>query len=292
MAKDPSGANPIVSASLQPILALLGYPVAGNPLQYMIEKALAQREMDWRYLSLEVDPGNLSDAVRGMKVMGFAGGNCTPPHQYAIGSLLDRIGRTAELSGLVNCFHLDKGEWVGENTEGRALVDSLRLRLDPEGKHVVLFGSTGWARAAAVELAIARVAALTIVDVEESPARELVDLLAGQFEGVAVFVPWEAPFPLPPETEVVVNASTNGADEPDAEFPIDLQTLKPEVLVADRVLSPPETWLIREAEQRGCATIDGLEIFITQVAIDFKLWTGVEPDTGVLREAVEEFLEL
>jgi shikimate 5-dehydrogenase len=33
-------------------------------------------------------------------------------------------------------------------------------------------------------------------------------------------------------------------------------------------------------------------MFIEQVAIGFQLWTGVEPDRAVLREAVEEFWEL
>ncbi len=39
-------------------------------------------------------------------------------------------------------------------------------------------------------------------------------------------------------------------------------------------------------------SIDGLEIFVEQAAINFRLWTGAEADLVVLREAVEEFLEL
>ncbi|NUQ65876.1 MAG: shikimate dehydrogenase [Pirellulales bacterium] len=281
-----------MSTSLQPILALLGYPVAGNPTQYMIEKAFSQRELDWRYLSLEVAPESLPDAVRGMKAMGFCGGNCAEPHKSAIGPLLDRVGQVAELSGLVNCLHSSDGQLVGENTEGRALVEAIRLRLDPEGKHVVLFGARDLARAAAVELALARVAGLTIVDREEGPARDLVGLLAEKLQFAVAVVPWEQPFALPLETEVVINATDIGSGDMNAEFPLELESLKPEMLVVDGVISPPETWLIREAEQRGCAAIDGLEIFITQMAINVKLWTGLDPDTSVLREAVEEYLEL
>jgi shikimate 5-dehydrogenase len=33
-------------------------------------------------------------------------------------------------------------------------------------------------------------------------------------------------------------------------------------------------------------------MFIEQAAMSFQLWTGVDPDRQVLREAVEEFLEL
>ena len=42
------------SPAVQPILALLAYPVGGNPLQYVVEKAFAHLNLDWRFLSLEV----------------------------------------------------------------------------------------------------------------------------------------------------------------------------------------------------------------------------------------------
>ncbi len=278
--------------SLQPILALLGYPVAGNPTQYMIEKAFAHREMDWRYLSVEVAPGNLDDAVRGIKAMGFCGGNCTEPHKAAIAHSLDGMGQTAELTGLVNCFHRSNGRLIGENTEGRAVVEAIRLRMDPEGKRVVLFGAGELARATAIELALAKVAGITIVDPEEEPARDLAELLAERLQAAASPAAWEGSFALPPETQIVINATPVGAGDPETEFPLDLQSLTPEMLVVDGVANPPETWLIREAEQRGSATIDGLEILITQTAINFKLWTGVDPDAAVMREAIEEYLEL
>jgi shikimate dehydrogenase len=62
--------------------------------------------------------------------------------------------------------------------------------------------------------------------------------------------------------------------------------------VADVTADPPRTHLIREAEDRGCDTIDGLEVFVGQAVINFKLWTGVDADPVVMNEAVEEFLEI
>ena len=52
------------SLSIQPILALLAQAVGGNPTQYMFEKAFAHHELDWRYLSLDVVPEDLANAVR------------------------------------------------------------------------------------------------------------------------------------------------------------------------------------------------------------------------------------
>ncbi len=286
------GVHAAVCISLQPILALLGHPVAGNPTQYMIEKAFAQHQLDWRYLTLEVAPEDLGDAVRGMKAMGFRGGNCIQPHKAAVAQFLDGVGRAAELSAVVNCIRADGRQLIGENTEGEALVDAIRLRCDPAGKRVVLFGGGNLARGAAVALALARVAEITLVDHSEDPARDLLARLTEELETNAGFAAWEQPYVLSPETEIVINATPIGSGDPDAEFPLDLESLRPEVLVADLIGDPPETWLIRHAAERGCATVDGLEILIAQSALDFKLWTTMAPDTTAMREAVEEFLEL
>ena len=48
----------------QELVAVFGKPIAENPAQYMIEKAFAHHGLDWRYLSLEVEPEDLADAAR------------------------------------------------------------------------------------------------------------------------------------------------------------------------------------------------------------------------------------
>ena len=58
------------------------------------------------------------------------------------------------------------------------------------------------------------------------------------------------------------------------------------------IFNPPNTRLIRDAQQRGCRTLDGLGMLVNQAVIGFKIWTGVEPDAGVMREALEEFLNI
>jgi shikimate dehydrogenase len=72
--------------------------------------------------------------------------------------------------------------------------------------------------------------------------------------------------------------------------PVLLDQLRPDALVADVIHNPPRTQLFHQAQEHGCPTIDGLELFVGQAAISFKLWTGIELDTTVMSEAVEEFL--
>jgi len=282
----------VSNSSLQPILALLGYPLGGNPTQYVLEKAFAYHDLDWRYLSLEVAPEDLADAVRGMRAMGFRGGNCAEPHRQTVLEHLDRTSRTAELAGVVNCILREEGKLVGENTEGRALVEAIRRRTDPAGRRAVLLGAGAVARSIAVELALAQAAEIVVVNRSEEPARRLVDLLGDHFELPASVAVWEDHYDLPEETDLLIHATSIAEGDDEARLPLNLDNLREETLVADVTADPPRTWLVRQAAGRGCTTIDGLEMFITQAAINFKLWTGVDPDPTVMSEAVEEFLGL
>ncbi len=279
-------------SSLQPILALLGYPIAGNPSQYMFEKAFVHHELDWRYLSLEVSPEDLEDAIRGVRAMGFRGGNCAGPHKASVVGFLGRLSRSAELSGVVNCIVREGDELVGENTEGLALVEALRLRVDAAGKRVMLFGAGEMGRVAAVELAMAGVGEVLATDRDEGQAGALAELLKANFTIPISALAWEEGREVPAEVDVVIHAAAAGGGEADEAFRVGLDGLAQGAVVIDMAANSPETWLIGQCKERGLSAIDGLEVFITQAALDFTLWTGVNPDKTVMREAVEEFLGL
>jgi shikimate dehydrogenase len=263
----------------------------------MLEKAFAQQQLDWRYLSLDVPLEDLAAAVQGMRAMGFRGGNCTGPHKQAIAGHLDRLTQQAAMVGAVNCFFRDESGLVGESTEGRALLEPLRRRINPAGKRVVLLGAGPMARAIAMELALAKAVEIVVVNRSEQAGRALVDLV-GSLQTSASLVVWQGEYVVPAETHVLIHATAIPGDDP---LPLGLDALTPEAVVADVALGwggsstgtpTPETWLLGQAAQRGLPVIDGLEVFIEQAAINFRLWTGVEPERSVLREAAEEFLEL
>ncbi|HVW36371.1 MAG TPA: shikimate dehydrogenase [Pirellulales bacterium] len=282
----------MISSSLQEICSLFGQPVAGNPTQFMIEKAFAAHGLEWRYLTLEVAPEDLGDAVRGMRAMGFRGGNITKPHKTAVVELLDRLSDAARLMGAVNCIVREERELVGENTDGKGFMQSLAGVIDPADKRIVLLGAGGAARAIGVELALAQAAAITVVNRTAERGEQLVALLNEHTQTPASFAAWEDEFLLPADCELVVNATNIGLNDPDARVPIDFSAASPELVAADVIASPPDTRFLAEAKARGAKTLDGLGMIVNQGAIAFRLWTGIEPDVSVMREAVEEFLGL
>jgi shikimate dehydrogenase len=277
---------------VQPIVALLSDPVGGNPTQYMIEKAFAHHDLDWRYLTFEVTSEGLGDAIRGMQALGFCGGHLGRPHKQAVIPLLDRTIETAEIIGAVNLIFREDDALVGENTEGKGLLQSLRRVVDPAQKRIVLLGAGPMARAVAVELAQTKPAEIVVVNRTHQHARSLVDLLGEKFQVQASLAAWEDDYEVPAETDLLIHATAIGQEDPDARVPLVPDSLRPELIVADVTADPPQTRLLREAGKRGCTTLDGLGMYIDQVAIGLKLWTGVDADCDVMREAIEEFLEV
>ena len=277
---------------IQQIVCCMGQPVAGNPTQFMMERAFSAAGLDWRYLTLEVPPEKLADAVKGLRAMGFQGGNFTIPHKVAVIPYLDELSEAATLMGAVNCVNRVGEKLVGENTDGKGFVQSLRHVTDPAGKRVVILGAGGAARAIAVELGLSGAAEIVIVNRTAERGQALVELLNGRVKVAARLVHLSSDYTLEDSAEIVINATSIGLGDAEARVPLQLDSLRSGVIVADVIFNPPQTRLIRDAAARGCTTLDGLGMLVNQGVIGFKIWTGVDPDAEVMREAIEEYLEI
>ena len=192
----------------------------------------------------------------------------------------------------MNIFTRQDGSLVGDNLEGKAVLQAVGRTISLSGKRFVLLGAGKLARATAVELAAAGAGEITIVNRTESRAQEIVALLAAKRQTPISAVPWQGEYSLPAEADVLINATSIGGQNQIAAPLLNYETLKPQLLVADVCTDPPQTPLLHQAAERGCKTVDGLSIFIEQVALAVTLWTGVDPDRNVLRDAVEEYLEV
>jgi shikimate dehydrogenase len=282
----------VLESPIEEIVCCMGQPVAGNPTQFMIERAFAAAGLDWRYLTLEVAPEDLADAVKGMRAMGFRGGNIAIPHKVAVVEHLGRLSEAAELMGAVNCAVREEDVLVGENTDGKGFVQSLVAIKDPRGKKAVVLGAGGAARAIAVELGLSGIAELVIVNRTAERGEALVQLLNERVQVPARFVHLSGDYALDDDTDMLINATSIGSNDADARVPVEIDSLRPEMVVADVIFNPPQTRLIREAADSGCTVLDGLGMFVNQGVISFKIWTGVSPDADVMREALEEYLEI
>jgi shikimate dehydrogenase len=274
---------------LSELTGCFAQPAAENPTVAMIEAAYHHHGLPWRYLTCEVAPENLGAAVRGASAMGWRGFNCSLPHKVAVIQHLDGLGESAAVIGAVNCAVRRKDQFIGENTDGKGFVQSLRPVVDLAGKTMVLFGAGGAARAIAVETALAGVKQITVVNRTEGRGRELVELLNQRTPVRAAFVRWSGAYALPAGTDLVVNATSIGLfPNLDARLALNLDTLRPGMVVADVIPNPPRTCLLRDAAERGCTVVDGLGMLVNQGVIGIQYWTGVDVEPAVMRLKLEQ----
>ncbi len=260
---------------------------AGNPTVAMIEAAFAHHGLHWRYINMEVTPEDLGAAVRGAKAMGFRGFNCSLPHKVTVIPHLDGLGESAAVMGAVNCVVRRGEKFIGENTDGKGFLKSLASLVDPKGKSVVLFGAGGAARAIAVELGLAGVKRIIIVNRSEARGAELVALLRDKLKLDAQLVVWRGDYSVPAGTDIVINGTSIGLYAPDERLALDLNSLKPGMVVADVVFNPVRTRLLEDAAARGCRALDGLGMLVNQGIVGVQYWTGIEPNAVVMRKALE-----
>lgn len=267
-------------------------PAAENPTVAMVEAAYKHHGLDWRYINCEVLPRNLGDAVKGARAMGWAGFNCSLPHKVAVIEHLDGLGASAEVIGAVNCAVRRDGKFIGENTDGKGFLQSLLEVIDPKGKKAVLFGAGGAARACAVEMALAGLTHLAIVNRTPERGQILVDLINAKTPATAELVIWDHTVIVPPDTAIVVNATSIGL-YPDiaARLDLDMTSIMPSMVIADIIPNPPGTLFIRDSEARGCRVIDGLGMLVNQGVIGIKYWTGIDVDARVMRQTVEDIFK-
>jgi len=271
------------------LVGVFGHPVAENPTGVMQEAGFDALGLMWRYLTIDIAPHGLADAIQAMRVFGMRGVNLTIPFKVEVLQYLDEISADAQLIGAVNTVRRAGDRLIGENTDGKGFLRSLEedAGYDPAGRRAVIFGAGGAARAITVELALAGVNHVTVVNRSQARGVELVRHLNESAPVAAEFVAWSGPYALPADADMVINATSIGLypnvdDAPD----IDYETILPTHLVCDVIPNPPRTPFLRRAEARGARTLDGLGMLVYQGAIAFEMWTGKPAPVEVMKEAL------
>ncbi len=276
---------------LSKITGSFSTPSAANPTVAMVEAAYKHHGLDFRYLNCEVLPKDLEAAVEGAKAMNWVGFNCSLPHKVEVIKFLDGLGESAKLMGAVNCVVQRDDKYIGENTDGKGFLKSLKSIIDPAGKSIAILGAGGAARAIAVELALENASQITIVNRDQSRGKDLVDLINSKTKCKAEFKDWNSKFEVPERIQILVNATSIGmAPDLDAQVNVNTDSLRSDLVVADVIVNPPMTNLLKDAKAKGCQIVDGLGMVINQAVLGIKFWTGEDVDPEVMRKKLLEVL--
>lgn len=275
----------MTSPALQEVVALLGCPAAGNPAQYLFERMIATAGLDWQFVTLDVQPERIAEAIQGTTAMGFRGCLLAGALRSTALPVVATASPAATFAGAVSLIERQPTGPAGHMTDGRGVLEALRSHVDPSGMSVLIVGAGAVARASALELSLAGVGEILVCDRTPERATALVDALTGLAAAPASAIPWEAAIAIPDRVRIVVAAVPTDGSKSVVSF----SGLRPDLVVADLALVSQPAPLVAEARVAGACVIDGLEIHAARTAIDFHTLTGIDTDTELLRDALDEF---
>ena len=261
------------------------YAVFGNPVRHSLSPiihngAFQRMGLNAAYLAFEVS--NLEEAVSGIKGLGIRGVSVTIPFKTQIIPFLDQLDEVAGKIRAVNTVRHEGGKLIGYNTDWSGALGALGEKVALKGNRIYLLGTGGAARAIAFGL---KERGCQVFIGGRSPKKAAA--LAEELGMV------HRPFPFAGrlDADVLVNATSAGMSPNDEESPVPKEVLHKEMTVMDIVYKPLKTKLLREAEERGCRTIDGLEMLARQGAAQIEIWTGRKAEIGEIQEDLRRALD-
>jgi shikimate dehydrogenase len=271
-------------SALQDVIALLGSPAAGEPAQYLFDRGLVASGLDMQFVTLEVRPEHLAAALAGIEAMGFRGCLLSGRLRHDAATLLQRLSPAARFAAGASLVERNEEGLFGDMTDGRGVVEALRRHVDPGAASVLLLGGGTAARAVALELALAGARELIVCDRDPERGGVLVEAIGGLGMATVSCLPWSPTIEVPGRVGIVVAAV------PEAGCPT-LGQLRDDLVVADLSLAPERSAILQATRTAGGCSVNGLEIQVAKMMIDFQRLTGREADEDLLRDALDEFLD-
>lgn len=268
------------------LTGLLGHPVGHSKSPLMHNAAMKQEGLDMVYLAFDVEPCNVKKAIEGLKALNYSGVNVTIPHKESVMEHLDGLSEEAKYIGAVNTIINRNGKLIGDNTDGRGFMQSLKNEsFDVVDKKVLLIGAGGAAKAVATKLLLEGVSSIGISEIDKTKGMQLVDHLNSLGKGrKALFVEELKKNAI--ESNLIINCTPVGMKESDPLL-LTEKEMNSEQLVFDLIYNPSKTKLLQEAEKKGAKILNGLGMLVYQGALSFEMWTGVYPDTDIMFKAIK-----
>jgi 3-dehydroquinate dehydratase/shikimate dehydrogenase len=272
------------------VFGVIGDPVAHSLSPLIHNKAMRKLGINALYIPFRVPRGELQPFLQSFREVPVRGYSVTIPHKESAARLATMKDETVETMNSANTLLSRADGLHAFNTDAKAALESLRahLPLGEDGRPVLLasrtvlvVGAGGVARAIAFALQ-REGATLTITNRTEARGLQLAA------EVGCKYADWSARHNVPCDT--VINCTSVGMHPNLDESPIHNSFLKPGLLVFDTIYTPETTLLIREARERGCQVLTGVDMFVRQAGLQFALFTGKEPPLELMTKLVRRAL--
>jgi 3-dehydroquinate dehydratase/shikimate dehydrogenase len=266
------------------VFAVLGDPIGHSLSPMLHNRAFQHHGINAVYIPVRVPRDAFKESLDEMDWLDIRGYSVTIPHKSAARDYADDYDESVAKIGAANTLYRTADQlWHATNTDCRAAVDSLKLVLrDGEsltGKKAIVIGAGGAARAIVHGL-LEEGAFVTIANRTNFKAENL----AQEFD--CQFIRWE--HRGKDYHDLLVNCTPVGMYPNMNETPFPDNWLNEGMIVFDTVYNPENTLLIKQARERNCRTVSGLEMFARQAAVQFEKFTYIEPDLEQFRSTVRQ----
>lgn len=272
---------------------LIGSPVTHSLSPRMHNAAFTTRSIEARYELWETSPGELDARVQMLRAPWIFGANVTIPYKEIILPLLDECDPLSTRIGAVNTIVQRGGRLCGYNTDApgflRALHEHIGPSFDLRSRRVIVLGTGGAARGAALALLDSQVAALTILGRDPKHLDQLLAHLVqykrtAELSGAILGTGGAEGYLA--RGDIVINTTSVGLRPGDETRLIDVEILPASSLVMDMIFNPPHTLLLKEAQAHGCSILNGLSMLLYQGVLAWELWTGQSAPEDAMRTAL------
>jgi len=270
---------------------MLGHPVAENPIDRMFDAVYAHYGLPWQFWKNNIaSESDLRLAVAALVPLGYRGMCVTVPYKVAVIPLLDEVDDDVRAIGAANYVTIEKSRLVGHNNDGKGVVKAIEKVVPLRGQHVVMLGAGGAGRAMAVEIAWAGAAKMTLVTRREEQGREVAALVEKASGVPSQWQAWQPEVEVPPGTTLLMNATHLGCAPELEPVPVRWDTVSTDCTVVDVITNPRITPFLATARDRGCRTVDGVEMLVQLAMQIFEQWTSLTPEEAVFQRAVADAL--
>jgi shikimate dehydrogenase len=273
--------------SPRPAIYLIGRPVQHSLSAAMQNAALAHLGIDAHYSAWDVGAEELEEVMAFLRDPAVLGANITLPYKVDALRWMDEQAPSARAVGAVNTVEKRAGRLIAHNTDAEGFERAIRRSGDSlSGKHMLVLGASGAARAVLATLPKYRLASLTLLnrDVAKAEATLGAARLTAFPTQVGRLDPEAARAALA-RCDLLVNATSVGLDGRSSPVPPD--SLQRRHTVFDLVYGQTDTPLIAAARQAGARTIGGLTMLLFQGAAAFSIWTRRPAPVDVMRGALQ-----
>jgi len=289
--------------SMPKFIGLIGYPLKHSISPYFQQAALDYYQLDIRYEAWETSPEELETVVKRLRDLQNIGANITVPYKEAVLPLLDEVDDLANLIGAVNTIVKRDDKLVGFNTDAYGFIEALHREghFEPEGKHAVILGAGGAARAVSFALVQRGISSLAIINRTLKRAEALADSLNSYISDTSLktkvnVLPWQSlsfqgTFN---RCHLIINCTTIGTrySSQEGQSPLSTEVIPRGILVYDLVYNPWPTPLLQSAQKAEANILGGLAMLVYQGAASFELWTGRGAPVDIMFNKAKEISHL